>query len=311
MDLPIANRWFPIPQRLETAPGHHRFIWNLAWGTSGVEESRRARRRRRQHPARAQGRARHYTLELSVDGKALPAQPLTVTMDPRSKATTGRAPAELRLPPMRSSPTPSQARRALAEIESVKGSAHQEQLPHSADRRAAEDRCSPQLTALPPELGGARIGLGQANTELTSALNVAESSDRAIPSQALAVYAEAKQASAARVKEWTALKQGPSREVQSAAQVREACAHRHLRHRTRGLRPDDPVSHFLELHATTLPPHRYAGAAIADERSIGQAEVLVAEDRIVFFARRPQRSGPCWRRRCRGFQELGRSANRR
>ncbi|HLZ98407.1 MAG TPA: hypothetical protein VKP66_10780, partial [Steroidobacteraceae bacterium] len=31
--LPIADRWFPEPERLETSAGMHRFIWNLAWGT--------------------------------------------------------------------------------------------------------------------------------------------------------------------------------------------------------------------------------------------------------------------------------------
>ena len=53
------------------------------------------------------------------------------------------------------------------------------------------------------------MGLNQANTELTAALHVAESSDRMTPSQALAVYAEAHKASSARVAEWTTLKQGP------------------------------------------------------------------------------------------------------
>ena len=55
---------------------------------------------------------------------------------------------------------------------------------------------------------GANLGLDQANAEMTSALNVAESSDRAIPSQAMEVYAEASAASALRLREWAALKQG-------------------------------------------------------------------------------------------------------
>jgi hypothetical protein len=37
--LSIAEHWFPEPQRLETSAGMHRFIWNLARGTSGVTES--------------------------------------------------------------------------------------------------------------------------------------------------------------------------------------------------------------------------------------------------------------------------------
>ena len=31
--LPIADRWLPKPEILETTPGMHRFVWNLAWGT--------------------------------------------------------------------------------------------------------------------------------------------------------------------------------------------------------------------------------------------------------------------------------------
>src|SRR6185437_1934432 len=32
--LPIAERWFPVPQTLKTSPGEHRFIWDLSSGGS-------------------------------------------------------------------------------------------------------------------------------------------------------------------------------------------------------------------------------------------------------------------------------------
>ncbi|MHB1838872.1 MAG: hypothetical protein ACYCPD_03845, partial [Acidobacteriaceae bacterium] len=35
--LPIAERWFPAPQILETTSGEHRFIWDLAAGGSGTD----------------------------------------------------------------------------------------------------------------------------------------------------------------------------------------------------------------------------------------------------------------------------------
>jgi hypothetical protein len=50
------------------------------------------------------------------------------------------------------------------------------------------------------------MGLEEANSGLTAALHVAESADRETPSQALVVYAQARQASAARVREWAGLK---------------------------------------------------------------------------------------------------------
>src|ERR1700735_1524008 len=33
--VPIAERWFPKPEVLETNPGMHRFVWDLRWGSSG------------------------------------------------------------------------------------------------------------------------------------------------------------------------------------------------------------------------------------------------------------------------------------
>ena len=57
-------------------------------------------------------------------------------------------------------------------------------------------------------VSGTTVGLTTANQELTSALSVAESSDRAVPSQALAVYAEARAAARQRISEWAELKKG-------------------------------------------------------------------------------------------------------
>jgi hypothetical protein len=55
---------------------------------------------------------------------------------------------------------------------------------------------------------GGAVGLETANASLTACLSVAESSDRATPSQALALYAEAHAASQARIQQWAALKRG-------------------------------------------------------------------------------------------------------
>jgi photosystem II stability/assembly factor-like uncharacterized protein len=203
MDLPIADRWFPIPQRLETTPGHHRFLWNLAWGTSGVQESDEPDDGEGTVPRGPKVAPGTYTVELIADGKRLPTQPLTVVMDPRAAAT----PAQLRqnFATTYSIFTASlEARRALAEMESVTT-----QLKKSAPAVAAQSKTL--LAAIESLTSGtaAAPGLEQANTELTSALNVAESSDRPIPSQALSLFAEASAASSARVKQWSTLKTGP------------------------------------------------------------------------------------------------------
>ncbi len=205
MALPIADRWFPVPQRLDTSPGHHRFVWNLAWGTSGVADS--------DEPDDGEGGVPHgprvapgtYTVELLDDGKLLSTQKLLVIMDPRSPAT-GDELREGFETSFRIFQDSLESRRALAEIGSVR-----DQL---AKRHAVKPEIQSQATELVAAMlaitsgSGKDLGLDQANMELTSALNVAESSDRAVPSQALAVYAEAHEAVSRRLKEWAALKQG-------------------------------------------------------------------------------------------------------
>jgi hypothetical protein len=205
MHIPIAERWFPVPQHLETAPGHHRFLWNLAWGTSGVQES--------DEPDDGEGIMPHgpkvapgtYTLELSVDGKSLPAERLLVTMDPRSKATTTELQQNFATTYgiFRAS---LQARRALAELGSVK-----DQLTKDA---FSNPQIAQQQKALLASIDaiisgtGAGPGLEQANSEITAVLTVAEGSDRPIPSQAVQVYSEASTTSALGIKAWATLKQG-------------------------------------------------------------------------------------------------------
>ena len=206
MDLPIADRWFPVPQRLETAPGHHRFIWNLAWGTSGVAESDEPDDGEGGVPRGPRVAPATYSVEFVWNSKPLYTLPLTVVMDPRISATTGEL-KENFTTTYKIFTDSLEARRALAEIGSVKG-----QLTKNPSAKPALTAQAKTLLADIEAIASGSpqgIGLDQANTELTAALNAAESSDRAIPSQALEVYAEASAASSARVKEWSALKQGP------------------------------------------------------------------------------------------------------
>ena len=206
MDLPIADRWFPVPQRLETTPGHHRFIWNLAWGTSGVAESDEPDDGEGGVPRGPRVAPATYSVEFVWNSKPLYTQPLTVVMDPRISATTGEL-QENFTTTYKIFTDSLEARRALAEIGSVKGQLTKNPPAKPALTAEAKTLLADieAITSGSPQ----SIGLDQANTELTAALNAAESSDRAIPSQALGVYAEASAASSARVKEWSALKQGP------------------------------------------------------------------------------------------------------
>ena len=106
------------------------------------------------------------------------------------------------------------SRRALAEIGSVQAQLSKMTAEAGGRDGELEKKARDLATAIDAVLAGSSqlpeksMGLNEANAELTAALHVAESSDRTTPSQALAVYAEARKASSAQVAEWTTLKHG-------------------------------------------------------------------------------------------------------
>jgi photosystem II stability/assembly factor-like uncharacterized protein len=206
--MAIAERWLPKPVMLENTAGAHRFVWDLRWGSSGAnpevdEEGFGAPRGPRAAPG-------NYQLKLTVDGNAL-TQPLKVEMDPRSQATRAELEEQLRLgleffAEVRS------ARKAVAEIGVVK--------KHLSEIDTASLKRHPELLAQVTELNlaigkiekgertspGAISGLASASSGLGSALRVVESSNRAVPSQAVELYREAEQVAKAGIAAWTQLK---------------------------------------------------------------------------------------------------------
>jgi photosystem II stability/assembly factor-like uncharacterized protein len=215
--LPIAARWFPAPQHLETSPGMHRVVWNLAWGTSGVAESYEPDSGEGGIPRGPRVAPGQYTVELAVDGKTLPPETLSVVMDPRSPATQAELQQQFRTS-YSIFASSLESRRALAEIASVKDKLSSPGAREPADKPELQALSKALLLSIDALLSGSGqpavatpqgMGLEQANTELTAALNVAESSDRETPSQAMQVYDEARKASVAKVDEWQKLKQGP------------------------------------------------------------------------------------------------------
>ena len=75
--LPIAPEWVPVPMRLSTAPGMHRFVWNLRYPRPGAPD-----KADRMHKDGVWAPPGQYSLELDVDGHSL-RQPLVVQPDPR------------------------------------------------------------------------------------------------------------------------------------------------------------------------------------------------------------------------------------
>ncbi|MFZ2086644.1 MAG: hypothetical protein WAU92_19295, partial [Candidatus Sulfotelmatobacter sp.] len=214
LPLPVAERWFAKPQVLEKTPGMHRFVWDLTWGSSGgPTEDEDADYHRPKGPKAVPG---IYQVRLTVDGE-VQSQSLTVVMDPRSPATSEVLAQQLQLGRQIFAET-REARRALAEIDSV-----QKQLA-DIQRKLGQEKADAQNASVASAVTGAQSAIGKlvinkeraaaeapglqdAYTGLASALRVIESGDRAVPSQAIAVYKESSQQAKTCIAEWNQFKQ--------------------------------------------------------------------------------------------------------
>ncbi len=93
---PIAERWFPKPEILETTPGMHRFVWNLAWGNPGPKPAAQPSGDEYRSPRGPRAVPGAYQVRVTIDGKTL-TQPLKIVMDPRSPATARDLEQQLQL----------------------------------------------------------------------------------------------------------------------------------------------------------------------------------------------------------------------
>jgi hypothetical protein len=207
--LPVADRWISKPEALEKIAGMHRFVWSLTWGSSGgpsADEDSETR-----NPSGPKVVPGNYQVRLTVDGKAQ-SQSLKVIMDPRSPATAEVLAQQLQLGQQIFSET-IEARRSLAEMGSV-----QKQLASLQPKLGAQNtELESELVAMQSAIGkllknrehsaDEGPGLQDAYTGLAAALRVVENGDRAVPSQAIAVYQESSPQVKTRVSEWAQLKQ--------------------------------------------------------------------------------------------------------
>ncbi len=205
--LPIAERWFPKPEVLDKTPGIHRFVWSLTWRSSGgpsVDEESEYR-----SPSGPKVVPGIYTVRLTVDGQTQ-SQILKVVMDPRSPATSQILQQQMELGQKMFTET-LEARRALAEIGSVQKrlSDLEQKLGETnpALKAALAAAQSEMAEILVKRDADAEAGLQSAYTDLASALHVVEGGDRAVPSQAIAVYEEASQGIKSGIGEWISYKQ--------------------------------------------------------------------------------------------------------
>jgi photosystem II stability/assembly factor-like uncharacterized protein len=201
--VPIAERWFPKPQVLSKSPGMHRFVWDLTWGTGGEEENENDYGRPR-GPRAVPG---NYEVRLTVDGRTW-SQPLTIRMDPRSSATSEELGQQLKLGRKIFTEAMS-GRRMLAEINSAQKQLDglQAKITGHSNLEASTNQAKKKIKDILSGNGHAgSMGLAMANTGLSAALRVVESSDRTIPSQALDVHQTASAALKAATDDWNAFK---------------------------------------------------------------------------------------------------------
>jgi photosystem II stability/assembly factor-like uncharacterized protein len=206
--LPLAERWFPKSESLQTTAGMHRFLWDLTWGNSeGTSVDEESEYRNPRGPKIVPG---VYQVRLTVDGQTQ-TQPLKVVMDPRSPATLNVLQRQLQLGKQIYAEV-LKARRTLTEISLV-----QKQL---ADAETKIDKQNPALKSalanaqseLSTILTDEKIpqkpgGLQEGSIELASALRVVEGGDRTVPAQAIAVYEESSQHVKKGIESWLVFKQ--------------------------------------------------------------------------------------------------------
>jgi photosystem II stability/assembly factor-like uncharacterized protein len=197
--LPIAERWFPKPQVLETAAGEHRFIWDLKTGSSGGMGGGGGFGA----PSGPRVAPGTYTVRIKVDGTTLE-RPLDVIMDPRCSCTQ----AVLEEQYMLASSIYTQAmaaRKAMAELESVQSQLTKLDASGTPTDLAAAVRKA-QATLAGIRGGKGQAGLAAATAGLSAALGVVESGDRAAPAVALTIFHEMSQAAQARIADWEQFK---------------------------------------------------------------------------------------------------------
>jgi len=205
--LPVAERWFPKPEVLETSPGMHRFVWDLTWRNSGGPTAdEEAAFRNPRGPKVVPGL---YQVRLTVDGEAHN-QVLQVVMDPRSAATSQMLSQQLQTGRQMFAET-LEARRTLAEINSVQKQLSDAQQKLGARSASLKSALGEAQTALGKILNDENApggpGLQAAYMGVAAALQVVETGDRTVPSQAVALYQESDVQIKARNAEWVAFKQ--------------------------------------------------------------------------------------------------------
>jgi photosystem II stability/assembly factor-like uncharacterized protein len=198
--LPIAERWFPKPQELETTAGEHRFIWDLHAGSS-ADASDEDDDDITGAPAGPRIPPGPYTLRLTADGETTE-RPLRVIMDPRSSAT--QPVLDQQFAQAQSIYTPLiAARKAMAELESVNSQLSKLNTGNApANLTSALHAAQTALSRIREGEGSEHPGLEAATSALGTDLSVVESGDRTAPAVALSIFRQMSEAARQNIAAW-------------------------------------------------------------------------------------------------------------
>jgi len=204
--LPVAERWFPEPLKVESTPGMHRFVWDLRYSSSGDTDAEDAS----DLPTAPKGPRvvpGTYQVKLTANGETF-TRKLVVKMDPRSTATAAELTEQYRVGQQMFGTT-LLSRQSLAEITAVKKQleAMQAQVASHADLMPKVSAVESQIKKiLDGDKANKTVGLEGANSGLAAALKAVESGNRTIPAQTMELYNQSNQAFQQRATEWNNLK---------------------------------------------------------------------------------------------------------
>jgi hypothetical protein len=187
----VADIWIVPAPRLTGRAGMNRYIWDLRYGIEGPGVK---------GPQVLPGT---YTARLSLGSQKLE-QPLTVLLDPRSNASPEdlRIRFDLGLAAVRAIQRSAQAKSEIARAQNRLNA-----LKLNASGNPAAPELLSRIATLEPELTAALEPLNDAEHDIRTVLDVAESADRRPPAQATQLFDEAVRSFDRHVAAWKDLEQ--------------------------------------------------------------------------------------------------------
>ncbi len=203
--LPIAERWFPKPQILETTAGEHRFVWDLRaagpGSPAGDDDDAVGM------PSGPKVPPGTYTVKLMVDGKTMQ-EPLKVTMDPRSSATQQVLEAQYSLA-QQIDALERQGRRAMAELEGVESQIKKIDTSSGEKPESLAEairNAQAKIESIRGDQDAGEPGLASATAALGTDEGMVESGDRTAPAVALTIFREVGKVERKEIAAWEVFK---------------------------------------------------------------------------------------------------------